>query len=252
MSYFQDSDGLSAQSKDKVKRASNLSRRLSGYVTSIHKMASNTVLPLARQVTVVLKPMRHLWRNYVRFLDKHGWRAQAINTCLLVGLGDVTAQILVKRHVTLDSYDFLCSLRYFGIGLFMLGPTMHVWYTSLDRVFTSHTFRAAVYKMLCDQLLFLPVYVLAIVVVMGVLRLESTQEICAQIRRDYPNIMLASWQLWPAIQIANFHLVPLKHRILVMNLVGLFYNTYVAWKVEQGAAKRQKSEATPIIKTVDN
>lgn len=203
-------------------------------------MASSTIAPIVRQVSVVLKPMGHVWKGYVRFLDKHGWRAQAINTCLLVGLGDVAAQLIVKRRFSFESYDFLCSLRYFGIGLFMLGPTMHVWYTSLDRVFKSPTFRAAVYKMLCDQLLFLPVYVIAIVVVMGALRMETPTQIREQLQRDYPSIMLASWQLWPAIQIANFHLVPLKHRILVMNLVGLFYNTYVAWKVEQGATKRQK------------
>ena len=101
----------------------------------------------------------------------------------------------------------------------------------MDKVFVTSTLRAAVSKMLCDQLLFLPVYVVGIIIVMGVLRFESKTQIQEQISQDYVQIMKTSYQIWPLIQIANFYFVPLKHRILVMNLVGLVYNTYVAWKV---------------------
>ena len=220
-------------------------------------MANSVVPAVVRTLTQRLTHgCGHVWRSYVRFLDRHGWRAQAVNTCLLVGAGDVAAQLLIKRRCTLDSYDFTCSARYFGIGLAFLGPTMHVWYSGLDKVFVTSTLRAAVSKMLCDQLLFLPVYVVGIIIVMGVLRLESKTQILEQISQDYVQIMKTSYQIWPLIQIANFYFVPLKHRILVMNLVGLVYNTYVAWKVEQGAHNNNKKprvrrNSTKVITVVE-
>ena len=177
------------------------------------------------------------WQRYTRFLDRYGWRAQAVNTCVLVGVGDVASQLLIKKRFSLETYDFKCSLRYFGVGLVMLGPSMHVWYSSLDRLITSQTFRAAVTKMLMDQCLFLPVYVIAVVAVMGILRSETFADIREQLHRDFVPIMKTSYQIWPLLQIANFYFIPLKHRILVMNMVGLLYNTYVAWKIEQRMAR---------------
>ena len=36
------------------------------------------------------------------------------------------------------------------------------------------------------------------------------------LRRDYTDILLTNWKIWPATQLANFYFVPFQHRILVI------------------------------------
>ncbi len=42
-------------------------------------------------------------------------------------------------------------------------------------------------------------------------------------------MLFACYKLWPAAQIVNFYLIPLKFRVNFANIVSLFWNTYVAW-----------------------
>ena len=181
----------------------------------------------------VKQNLKSAWKRYVSFIDTYGWKAQCINTCVLVGIGDVLSQCIVYQRLTYATFDFGECARYFGVGLLMLGPTMHMWYTGLDRIVRSTGMRAAVTKMLMDQTMFLPPYVAAIIAVMGILTHESQQKIANDLKSDFLPIMGCCYMGWPWIQIVNFRYVPLKHRIFVMNVVGLFYNTLIAWKVEK-------------------
>ena len=44
----------------------------------------------------------------------------------------------------------------------------------------------------------------------------------------YPN-MVVNYQIWPAVQFCNFYFFPAHLRVLVVNVVSLFWNTYLAW-----------------------
>jgi protein Mpv17 len=194
--------------------------------------------------SIVLRNFSLTWRRYCNFLDNYGWKAQAINTSILMGAGDIIAQLLIEKHTTWEKYDKLRTLRFFGVGLCILGPSMHVWYTGLDKIIkTGKCPTIAVKKMLMDQALFLPPYIATFIIAMSKLRLESNKEMISKLKRDFKPILLTSYQVWPGIQIANFYYVPLQHRILVMNVVGLFWNTYIAWKAE---IKREQNVASTV------
>ena len=40
--------------------------------------------------------------------------------------------------------------------------------------------------------------------------------------------------LWPWVQMANFGLVPLEHRVLVVNVVALGWNCYLSYMNSKG------------------
>lgn len=185
------------------------------------------------QVKFLLQKASTGWKWYLRLLEKHPLRAQMLNTGVLMGAGDVISQICVEHRKPWKDYDKYRTLRFIGVGLFVLGPPMHYWYTALDRFFIKTTLVTSLKKMFCDQAFFLPLYCVVFIASMGILRGEERSEVVEKLHRDLRPIVWTSWQIWVPVQVANFQFVPLRHRILVINLVGLVWNTYVSWKAER-------------------
>ena len=42
-----------------------------------------------------------------------------------------------------------------------------------------------------------------------------------KLKSSYASTLLTNWMVWPAVQLVNFKLVPLNHRLLVVNLISL-------------------------------
>lgn len=38
-----------------------------------------------------------------------------------------------------------------------------------------------------------------------------------------------NWRVWPAVNFVNFFFFPLHYRVIVVNTVGVFWNTYLAY-----------------------
>lgn len=50
-----------------------------------------------------------------------------------------------------------------------------------------------------------------------------------RLEKAYLPGLKANWMLWPAVQGVNFTLVPLEHRVLVVNVVSLGWNCYLSY-----------------------
>jgi len=171
------------------------------------------------------------WRYYLAILERYPARTISINTAVLMTSGDVIAQLVLEKRRAGD-YDVVRTLRFFGVGLLLAGPTMHVWYSTLDRVVKGQGIATAVRKMFADQGFFMPVYLVVFVGVMGALRGDRLTDIRSKLKRDMAPMMKVSYSIWPAVQLANFQFVPSRHRVFVINIVCLFWNTYIGWRAE--------------------
>ena len=49
-------------------------------------------------------------------------------------------------------------------------------------------------------------------------------------------MLLGFYKLWPAAQVVNFYVIPLKFRVNFSNIVSLFWNTYVSWLANRPVA----------------
>ncbi|KAK2174696.1 hypothetical protein NP493_783g01041 [Ridgeia piscesae] len=177
-------------------------------------------------------PVRPLWKRYVHLLERYPARTHAANTCVLMGGGDVIAQLGFEKRSS-DRYDFYRTARFLGVGFVLAGPGMHLWYSCLDRFIKGTRNAKVLKKTLADQILFLPFYLGSFISVMTLLRREPLSHVGDKLQRDFKPMLFASYELWPAVQLVNFYLVPLRHQVLVMNVVGLAWNSYVSWKAEK-------------------
>ncbi|XP_069830256.1 protein Mpv17 isoform X4 [Dendropsophus ebraccatus] len=144
--------------------------------------------------------MAALWRSYQRLLSIHPWKVQIITAGSLVGVGDVISQQLVERR-GLHGHSLERTMKMMGIGFCFVGPVVGGWYKVLDGLVPGSTKSVAIKKMLLDQ--------------------------------DYTDALITNYYIWPAVQIANFYFIPLHHRLAVVQVVAIIWNSYLSWKANQ-------------------
>ena len=100
------------------------------------------------------------------------------------------------------------------------GPCISLWYRFLDRSFgrTKQIILKPWQKMIIDQSTFSPAINFFALPILGIMNRKSTNEIVKNIQENYIDIMIASYKIWPAVQIANFYLIPLNYRYLFIYL----------------------------------
>ncbi|XP_044864755.1 protein Mpv17-like isoform X2 [Mauremys mutica] len=176
--------------------------------------------------------MAALWRSYQRLMAQHPWKVQILTAGSLVGVGDVISQQLVERR-GLSGHRSGRTLKMMAIGFCFVGPVVGGWYQLLDRLIPGTTKMVALKKMALDQGAFAPCFLGCFLAIAGALNGLSAEENWAKIRRDYPDALLTNYYLWPAVQIANFYFIPLNHRLAVVQVVAVVWNSYLSWKANQ-------------------
>ncbi|XP_008252836.1 protein Mpv17 isoform X20 [Oryctolagus cuniculus] len=141
-----------------------------------------------------------LWRAYQRALAAHPWKVQVLTAGSLMGLGDIISQQLVEKR-GLREHQTGRTLTMVSLGCGFVGPVVGGWYKVLDRLIPGGTKVDALKKMLLDQ--------------------------------DYLDALITNYYLWPAVQLANFYLVPLHYRLAVVQCVAVIWNSYLSWKAHQ-------------------
>lgn len=147
---------------------------------------------------------------------------------VLVGTGDIIAQQAVEKK-GLKNHDVMRTVKMTCMGLCIIGPGLRTWYIILERLVQGAGRTVALKKMLLDQLIWAPSFLAMFISTVSVLNGKNTKEIKEKFRNDYVDMMKVNYAIWPAVQMLNFYFVPMQHRVIVVNFVALFWNTYLAY-----------------------
>lgn len=80
--------------------------------------------------------------------------------------------------------------------------------------------------MACDQGIFAPVFISVFLSSMAVLEGGSVQE---KLEKNYKTALTTNYALWPFVQLVNFKLIPLHHRLLFVNVISIGWNSYLSY-----------------------
>ncbi|KAI8391348.1 integral membrane protein mpv17 pmp22 family [Radiomyces spectabilis] len=165
---------------------------------------------------------------YNRLLSRYPILTQSVQTAILFGTGDVIAQQAVEQK-GLSNHDFDRTVRMIGFGGVVAGPVLSTWYRFLEKnVKGSTPFRALATKVAIDQCLFAPLFIGVFFCAQGLFEGKSVDEIRSKLQTNYGTAVISNYKLWPAVQFANFYLIPLNHRLMVTNVVALGWNAYLS------------------------
>ena len=146
---------------------------------------------------------------------------------MLVGAGDVIAQQAVERKGR--AHDIVRTAKMTVMGLCILGPGLRSWYIILEKVVKGTGTAVALKKMLLDQIIWAPSFLAMFFCLVGLMNGRSKEEIKDKFKIDYVSAIKVNYLIWPAVQMLNFKFVPMQHRVVVVNIVALFWNTYLAY-----------------------
>ncbi|XP_026856420.2 protein Mpv17 isoform X1 [Electrophorus electricus] len=176
--------------------------------------------------------MAALWRSYQSLMTKRPWTVQIVTAGCLVGVGDVISQQLIE-HRGWANHSMIRTTKMMGIGFFFVGPVVGGWYKVLDKLVAGGTKTAAMKKMLVDQVGFAPCFLGAFLGISGTLNGLTVEQNIAKLKRDYFDALISNYYLWPAVQIGNFYFIPLHHRLAVVQIVAVVWNSYLSWKANK-------------------
>ncbi|KAL1244793.1 Mpv17-like protein [Trichinella spiralis] len=162
----------------------------------------------------------HAWHRYLEILTRHPLKTQMLITGFLMGAGDVSSQIFIETKKKPKRFDFVRTARFICIGSFFFAPLLKSWFAFLQNRIHCKAYPrlSPVKRLFADQIICSPVVLASFLVLL----LSNT------ILGHY----LTGLKVWPFMQLVNFYLVPLEHRILVVQMVAIFWNTYLAWKTQ--------------------
>ncbi|KAK4157759.1 hypothetical protein C8A00DRAFT_29296 [Chaetomidium leptoderma] len=151
---------------------------------------------------------------------------QAVTTSFLFAVGDITAQQLVDKK-GIEKHDLARTGRMALYGGAIFGPAAATWFKFLSqRVNLRSANTTMLARVACDQGVFAPTFIGVFLGSMAVLEGTSPAD---KLSKSYSEALLTNWMIWPFVQMVNFKLVPLQHRLLFVNVISIGWNCYLSF-----------------------
>ncbi|KAI1636319.1 hypothetical protein F4809DRAFT_609672 [Biscogniauxia mediterranea] len=164
-------------------------------------------------------------RWYQRKLASRPLLTQAVTTAVLFGVGDITAQQVVEKK-GIEKHELARTGRMVLYGGAVFGPAATTWFGILQRHVVLRNKNAEMLaRVAADQLLFAPTFIGVFLSSMAVMEGGSPKE---KLDRSYMPALQTNYLIWPFVQMVNFKLVPLEHRVLFVNIISIGWNCYLS------------------------
>ncbi|CAD7703516.1 unnamed protein product [Ostreobium quekettii] len=166
-----------------------------------------------------------VWAAYLRQLEIRPVITKMWTSGLLNGFGDALCQGMFNGD---SKFDFHRFVVFTGLGVFLVGPALHYWYTALTKIFTVPGTKGVLGSLALDQLAFAPTFCGVFISILMTLE-GQTAQIPAKLKQDWFNTVVMNWKIWVPAQLFNFWLVPPTLRVLCANITALVWNVYLSF-----------------------
>lgn len=169
--------------------------------------------------------IRGIWQRYLNSLLRNPLETKAVTAGVLAGVSDVLAQrISGEKRVAVRR-----TLLMMAFGCVYAGPSAHYMHKLLDYLFHSgKDTGTAVKKVVVEQLTYGPLCnVLFMAYISLVVEGRPLGFLQQKLRADYPAVQLNGWKVWPLAALINYKYVGIQYRVLFVNIVALFWSTFL-------------------------
>ncbi|VDN08279.1 unnamed protein product [Thelazia callipaeda] len=155
-------------------------------------------------------------------MKKPFW-TQVIISGTIAGMGDIIGQVVLEKRRTIKTYDFIRSARF--------APVLYHWFHFLEQLSGQPKFRP-LKRMLIDQIIMAPLLTFTFITTIHLLEGRKPGKAVEISRQQIGPILINNYKIWPLVQILNFYLIPLQYRVIMVQLIGVFWNAYISYTVQ--------------------
>ena len=195
-------------------------------------------------LVAALGTFKSLWGQYAELLESKPVTTKAITAGLIALFGDVLAQLFEYKlscrrlaegeEAPPMKLNFLRCLAVTIEGIIITGPGLHYLYTALENWMPAQKgMLAAFTHVAVDEFIFDPLFVLCFFFLCGLIEGKNlTGEIIPQVQREYWSALKGGWGvslLFLPLEFATFRCLPLRLRVLVVNLTDVVWTAVVSF-----------------------
>ncbi|WKY06075.1 hypothetical protein Q1695_006349 [Nippostrongylus brasiliensis] len=169
---------------------------------------------------------------FQRSLQKRPLLTQVAVTGAICGAGDAFCQLAFEKR-NYKTYDTVRTGRFFLLGAGFITPVLSKWFRILEKLVTGPLKIVPLKRLLVDQIMFAPIFNAAILFNLRLIEGIGVKESWRKMKEDWSTIYFNSLKVWPAVQLVNFYLIPLNMRVIVVQLVAFFWNSYLSYKTQR-------------------
>lgn len=169
--------------------------------------------------------------TYVHLLKTYPFVTKVTSGASLVGFGDIMAQNFIEKTPVWDKSR---TMRFAGIALFVITPLTRSWVDlMLPKLVpnAARTTQFALKKLAYDLTLFVTFgQTLLVGLNMSLSGEVTTNEFMKKMQSEQPEIIKYAWCYWGPLQFVNFKWVPVHLQASYIQVIALFWNTFLSWK----------------------
>ncbi|GAA5876604.1 hypothetical protein JCM8547_002420 [Rhodosporidiobolus lusitaniae] len=182
--------------------------------------------------------MSGLLRAYNSALIRRPYATGAATAAVLFGTGDVLAQQAIEKKGS--NHDYFRTLRLSAYGGLIFAPIVTRFYGGLERIKLGSSVATTAARVAGDQLVLTPFMVGLFFSAQTFLEGKGTDEAKKRLESSWWPTLQRNWGVWFPIQVLNFSIVPPHLRLVVVNVVSLFWNAYLSYANSLNAPKEEK------------
>lgn len=125
-------------------------------------------------------------------------------------------------------HDYIRTKNMLIVGV-VQGPFHHYFYAILDRTLPGKDATSLVKKTLLDQFVASPTCLAIFFFGHGALEHRKIEDIHNEVKLKFMDTWKVDWCFWPPVQFVNFLFVPIRYRVLYINLMTMIYDIYLSY-----------------------
>jgi hypothetical protein len=174
-------------------------------------------------------------------LDTHPVTTKCISAALISSTGNVLAQRIThhnqddtKPDTTDSSSDDDFSIDWDQVGRFaflnvvMVAPVLHYWYQFINKAVPGTSLSRVLQRTCWDEFVFTPFYLPVFLTALWTLEGSPPLKIKNMLYHELGQVIVAEWIVWVPTMFLTFRFAPVKFQVLVINLVGVGWQTVLS------------------------
>lgn len=206
---------------------------------------SSNPTKVKNRIGSIVKSVGRLYGRYMELLEQKPLWTNSISSGIITGMGDLLSQWIEFQKKGGDTIFDVSRLASFSLaGAIFVGPYVYYWYEYLwklgrimEQKFNSSQQVQSWVQNIVDQtigvVIFFPTYFYVYEIISAIcsFRVPNATIATGSLRQEILAVIIMQYKVWLVANWVNFTYVPEKLRVLVSNIVAVFWSAYLSMKM---------------------